>query len=532
MIQHTGRGATGRQQAEGGGHDGEMSQHAFPRLRQWIALAVWATLTFDANAVVAQTFAPRAPVASPPAPTAAPVGPRFAVSLAEAVFIGLRNNRTVKSAYITRVAEKFDLFVARTRFRPTAVLAASAEEAFERSGTGSTITVSPTVSWLAPTGAEFQFTWSRFDARSGGQRVATDTTALSVTQPLLRGAGLAVNAAPVKIAELQDKIDRLALKSTVANTVDEIILAYRNLLQAQEQLAIARDSLDGSHAQLQLNQALIDAGRMAAAEIVQTQADIANQEVALLQVEQQRNSAQLALLALLAMDLHTNVVASDVVKADRVDVDLDRAVAMALDNRMDYLAQRRALDQARQNLIVAKNNRLWTLSIVGGVQHQGGVSGGGLVVDPVTRQIVTGVGQQGDSATIGLNLRIPLGDFSLQQQEVQATTAVRVQEVQLADLAQRIEAEVRDAVQQVELSWRQVDAARQAHRLANLNLTLERERLKVGRASNFEVVTFESNLRAAATQELSAVIAYSNALTTLDQQLGTTLDTWKISLND
>ncbi|MGR4863789.1 TolC family protein [Caulobacter sp. LARHSG274] len=113
------------------------------------------------------------------------------------------------------------------------------------------------------------------------------------------------------LAVLQDQINRLQLRATVSNTVASIIVAYRALSQAQAQLIIARQSLERSQTQLGIDQALIDAGRMAAAEIVQTQADIANQQVALLAAEQQRNTAQLTLLGLLAMDLHTDIVAGD-----------------------------------------------------------------------------------------------------------------------------------------------------------------------------------------------------------------------------
>ena len=77
-----------------------------------------------------------------------------------------------------------------------------------------------------------------------------------------------------------------------------------------------------------------------------------------------------------------------------------------------------------------------------------------------------------------------------------------------------------------------LQAARLARDLAARTLELERERLRFGRASNFEVLNFETNLRAADTQALTAQVGYLNALTSLDLQLGTTLDTWKISLND
>jgi outer membrane protein TolC len=103
--------------------------------------------------------------------------------------------------------------------------------------------------------------------------------------------------------------------------------------------------------------------------------------------------------------------------------------------------------------------------------------------------------------------------------------------VAIDDLRQQIEAEVRDSVQGVELTWRRVEAARQARDLAARTLDLEREKLRAGRTSNFEVLSFETSLRAADSQALDAEISYLNAITQLDQQLGTTLDTWKISLN-
>ena len=75
-----------------------------------------------------------AQVAAPPAPVPAAAGPRLPISLADAVFIGLRDNRTVKSAYLSRAAEKYDLFVARTRFLPSGVIDASVDRTRQKIG--------------------------------------------------------------------------------------------------------------------------------------------------------------------------------------------------------------------------------------------------------------------------------------------------------------------------------------------------------------------------------------------------------------
>ena len=414
--------------------------------------------------------------------------------------------------------------VADRAFVPKLTLAVSMEAARSGGLNGVTSSVSPTATWLAPTGAQVQFSWTRTDTREGGGSAATETTtSLNVSQPLLRGAGLGVNLAPLRIAALQEQINRLALKSTVSETVTAVILAYRSLQQAQEQLRLAQLSAARAKSLLETNKALIDAGRMAAADIVQTQSALASQQVAVLQAEQARNSAQFALLQLLAVDLRTNVVASDPIKAEPVDILLDKAIALGFDNRMDLLAQRKALEQGRQALIVAKNNRLWNLSAVGSVEVQRGLNS---VLIPGTSV------SPGTSSAIGLQLSIPIGDYTLRQADIQATIAVRTAEVQLEGLQQQVEASVRDAVQAVNLSWQGLQVARQAQGYAAQALDVARQKLQAGRASNFEVLSFEDDLRLADSQALSAAISYLNALTTLDEQLGTTLDTWRINLND
>jgi outer membrane protein TolC len=480
----------------------------------------------------AQAPHPLSPVASPTPATPSAAGPRINLSLADALALGLRDNRTIRSAYLERIAQRFDLVVAKSAFLPKLNIAAGVAATRTGGAPGTTSNLAPTATWLTPTGASVQFTWARNETIGGGALAQeTETTSLSVAQPLLKGAGLAVNRAPIRIAELQEQINKLALKTTVSGTVTAIIQAYRTLQEAQEQRKLAKASQERSDGLLATNRSLIAAGRMAAADLIQTEADAANQEVAVLQAEQARNSAQLALLQLLAVDLRTDVIAADPIQARHVDIDLDQVIALGLDNRMDLLAERKTLAQDREALLVAKNNRLWNLSVVGSVENDR-FSGSAPALTTVTGTDTITTATSGTTGSVGLQLNIPFGDYTLKQGEIQAQISVRTAEIQLENLQQQVEASVRDAVQGVELSWRQLDAARQARDLAGRALETEREKLQAGRTSNFEVLSFEANLRTADTQALTASIAYLNALTTLDQQLGTTLDTWRITLND
>jgi len=67
--------------------------------------------------------------------------------------------------------------------------------------------------------------------------------------------------------------------------------------------------------------------------------------------------------------------------------------------------------------------------------------------------------------------------------------------------------------------------------LSQQKLEIEQEKLKTGRSSNFQVVTFQNDLVSAQIAESSSIINYRNALTALDTAIGTTLNTWRIQFS-
>lgn len=486
-----------------------------------LAVVLIALATPAPSASAQAAWPPHPPVPSPPA-APVPSGPPVALSLTDAVAIGLRDNRSIKSAYLERVVQKFDLFIAETRFVPKARITLDAVQR-RTDGAGPDTrdgSIGADASWILPTGGVVDFSWGQFERLSSATPDRTRSSSVSLTQPLLRGAGLDVNLAPLRMARMREQMNQLGLESSVGGVVTSIIYAYRTLLQAQEQVRLAEMSLQRTQTLLETNRLLIEAGRMAAADIVQTESGVANQEVAVLGARRQLESSQLALLQLLAIDPRTNVIAADRIEVERMRIDFDQVLALAFDSRMDVIGQRLGVEEARQGLLIARNNRLWDVSLTASINRREDI-------DPILGRLAP----ETDSM-VGLRVGIPIGDFTPQRNELQATTSLRTAELRYEDLTQAVEAQVRDAVQTVEMSWLQLEAARRARALTARALELQQEKLKVGRASTFEVLSFQTDLRAADSQELSASIAYLNALTALDQQIGSTLDTWRIDLND
>ncbi|MFY1929447.1 TolC family protein [Achromobacter xylosoxidans] len=446
------------------------------------------------------------------------------LTLTEAVFLGLRGNPSIRSAYLERIAQKYDLRVAEDYFSPKLVLAgryAAARNQDDRYRQGQ---FTPVTTKIGEIGTRFSLSWANQiqNADRAGQ-FRNDGVTFSVIQPLLRGGGREVATAPVRMARLMEQNNRLALQATVSQTVTRIVLSYRELLRAQEQVRISQDALARSRQLLNINKTLIQAGRMAEFEIVQTEADVATQELGVEDANNLLAARKLELLQLLGLDLNGQVRATELLRAEKLQLRELDAQRVAFERQPAYLMQLIASEQAEINLLVARNESLWDVSLIGrATQTRDRYSGGAYLQGSDRRW----------EGYAGIQLEIPIGDLSTRQNEVRATVAMQDQAVQLKNAQQVLEREVNDAVRDVDSRWRQYQIAERAYELSRRKLDIEREKLQVGRSSNFQVLSFESDLRNAESARLSALVGYLNAQTQLDQRLGTTLESWDIALND
>lgn len=441
------------------------------------------------------------------------------LALEDAVFLGLRNNRTIRSVYVDRVSQKFGLRVAEDRFNPQLGISGNVSRQRIAGIDSTTIEVSPGISLLTRSGATLDFAWNTAANWQDASNGFSSAAQIGIEQPLLRGAGVEVNVAPVQSARLGELVNKLRLKATVSETIASIIVAHRTLLTAQLQLQLAQASLDRSEGLLAINNALITAGRMAPMEAVQTQADIETQKLAVLQARQTLETGRLVLLDLLALDLGTKIVAVESIDPKKANTNIAKLLPIALSERQDYLGQTYVIEQNRLGITVARNEQLWDVSLYAnarlGNQYSQG-SGSDRIAD----------------VTAGLKFTIPINDLGRQQRLVDANTNYQGAELQLESIRSGIEMQLRGTASQVDLLWQQLDVAEKSRDLALQAVTIEKAKLNAGRSTTFQVQSLESSLRNSESQLLNSRIGYLNALTQLDLQLGTTLATWHIELKD
>jgi outer membrane protein TolC len=449
----------------------------------------------------------------------------IALTLPEAVFLGLRNNRGIRGDYLQRIADRFALRVAENGFAPRLGIAGEIGRSRDAGVNVTQAGLGPVVSVDTPTGARFTMSWLATQTNVRGQTPqAPSELSFQVEQPLLAGGGIDYAMAPRRIARISEQGAKLRLQAQVIDQISQIIVAYRTLLQAQEQLRIAGDSLRRARDLVEVNRALISAGRLAQVELIQSEASIAQQELQLIAARNAANAARLSLLVLMGIDPASPVWASERPAAPAVRIDLDRALATAYAKQPGYLSTMLAIEVNRINLDIARNQRLWDVSIVAGTGQQA-----------LRSQVLDTIGALStvrSDFNIGLRVNIPLGVLSREQQEVNATVALRQSEVAAEQARDTVRAQAENAVRTIEAQRQQAQLAARARQLTAEQLSAELVKLQAGRSSNFQVVSFQAALQQAESAELAAVIAYLNALTAMDQVLGTTLDTWRISLNE
>ncbi|WP_348739342.1 TolC family protein [Pseudomonas rhodesiae] len=445
------------------------------------------------------------------------------LTLGDAVYLGLRNNPAIRSAYLQRVAQKFDLRVAEDVFNPKLTLNSSYRSTRGSVDNARNANVTPSSSLLGEYGTRLSMSWTQqLNNADRAGRYRSDGLDLAIIQPLLRGAGWDATTAPLRLSRLAEQANRLNLKATVAQTISQIIATYRELLRAQEQLSIVQDALKRSGTLLEVNRALIGAGRMAEFEIVQTEADIATQQLGVEEAQNQLDTNRLALLRLLALDLSTPIRATEALEAQPMQIDKRQAFNLAQTQQPEYLAALLGSQQADLNLVIAKDSGRWQVDLVAGANQ---------IRDTYNNDAGSSNNRTWDSYA-GVQVQIPIGDISTRQAEVRARVNVEDQQVRITDARQELERSVNDVVRDLGTRWRQYEIAQRAVELSRRKIEIEREKLSAGRSTNFQVLSFETDLRNAENAQLNALIAYLNAQTQLDLTLGMTLESWEIALND
>ncbi len=424
------------------------------------------------------------------------------LTLKDAIGLALVRNRPLLNSRLDREVRRFSLDVAEDRWSPRVTVGpfASRDRQDHKAGIGAQ------TSLRVPTGGAFMLGWDEtLSRRSDGAGSQT----FRFSQPLLKGAWAGIDSATVRQARLEERIDMLAFRQTVADLVVAVIGAYRALIGAVRQVEIGEASLQRAREQLEATRALIGAGRVAEREAGRSEAAIANRELALVRARNRLEAAQFGLIDILELDSRVRIRPLEELRTARQDAASAPTHEEVLHNRADYLQARLRVDIAGIGLTVARNNLLPDLALSFQWSHRD-------------------TGQTEN--LVRMDATVPLNDRAPELARLRARNALRKAERSVVELRESIGTALRQAVNDVEVGLRVTGLAGDARALAERNLAVEEAKFGQGLSSTFEVAASEEELVRAEQAEADAILAWLDALTRLDRTSGRVLDRWGIRL--
>jgi outer membrane protein len=352
----------------------------------------------------------------------------------------------------------------------------------------------------------------------------------AIDQPLLQNYGRYANERNIIVAQVNSQLSRQDFALQVTTITQQVINAYWSLVNAREQLVVAQESLQLARDLHQRNQVQVQVGTMAPLELTQSEAAIATREEGIIQATSAVGDAEDTLRQLLNLPRGplwaTPIVpTSDPKTSEKLAVNLDEAMRIALAQRPELTSQQINLEQAKRDAAYFRSQLRPTLDL----HIDYGYSGLGTAYSDAFNQIT---GLDFRSWTAKLSFAYPIQNRTARAQSASANVAVDRFQSLYDQQRLVIETEVRRAARALDTAAKSIDAAMKAREFQEKNLDAEKKRYENGMSTSFQITQIQDQLTQARSSEVTAVVNYRTALAEYYRSIGRLLDQQGVVVDD
>jgi len=363
-----------------------------------------------------------------------------------------------------------------------------------------------------------------------------------VTQPLLQGRRNLQFRTPLMIARTQLLITSEQSEARIADLVANATQQYWDAIQARDNIKVQQQAYDLAQKSYERDKLALDLGALPALDIFQSQSQVAQRKVAVIQAQYFYRDALDVLRRLMGADVNPatrniEIVLEDDPATPAVPVlTADEAVASALQKRPELSAIHRHQGVNEMNARVARDSMLprFDLSAIGGASGLGGNQipvSGPLGSGPSTF-IPGGLGDalhqmfafQAPYYGFAINMTIPVRSSSAQATLADALVSRARDQYTQRQLEQQIIQQVKFSTNQLNMSLAQIDASKTARDLAQKNVEAEQQKYELGGVTAFEVLDAQSRLASVEGLLLQAYVDYQKAVVAYERAVWTLLD--------
>jgi outer membrane protein len=353
---------------------------------------------------------------------------------------------------------------------------------------------------------------------------------ISITQPLLKGAGIAVNTADFRIAKNNKLKSVQDFKAEVIKVLTSVKKSYYDFQYSREQYIVAQKSLKRVEDLHRINKDKYAKGLASDIDIVESEAEVARIRQALYEAESIMKLAEdnLKLITNLVDDptlWNVHIVLLEGLGYEKREVDLPEAIKTAFIYRPDYEAAKIDLRNKDIAIVVTANGMLPTINLLASY----GLNG----LDAIYAKDLANVGGgKYNNWTVGVNVDVPLiGDENRGKYEKSKSEKEQAL-LAFQRLEQKIILDVRNVVRNIDINYRKLEASKISRESEDKNYAAQELRFKAGLVSTLDIVIYQERLARAEVSYVKSIIDYNISLIELSRAIGTMLLDDNITLEE
>lgn len=345
---------------------------------------------------------------------------------------------------------------------------------------------------------------------------------LQFTQPLLQGAGRAVNEAPIVIAMIDTERSFFQFKDSVQRHVLSVVQGYWQLVQARTELWAREQQVRQLQFALKRAEDRVEVGDARLGELSQARVAFENFRAGLLIAEGNLLARESALRNVLGLSPFDNdrIFPTSPLIDERLEWNWNELLDLAEQYRPDVIELKLILEADQQRLLVRQNDTLPRLDAIalyrwngieGTMPNGSQISGGGF-----------------DDWALGVNFSVPLGlrtaRASLRQQEL----LIQRDQLNLQQGLHQASHDLAVTVRNLELAYAQYRRYQEVRQAAQDNLD---QQIEIGNELEQFIVLLQAivDWGNAVSSEAQALVLYNSELAALELQTGTILESHGIA---
>jgi outer membrane protein len=310
----------------------------------------------------------------------------------------------------------------------------------------------------------------------------TSDFSLTIQQPLLQGAGTAVNRAARQRARIGVEGSDLSFAVEAMNVIRDTEIAFYDLAYALRNLEVQRNGLAVAVKFQAENEARREAGLTTELDVMQARVGVANRQALIVTAEQRVRDAADVLLVLLGQQEFTGLPNPQGIAFGQGEpVDMGKSYGKALQNDPDIQVVQSQIKQLELDVTVAASERRPRVDLGGTL----GLTGVNDTLPGANDALASG---ESYDWRVDLVVSMPWGMREGRARHRIAKLSLEQQRARLRQLEQNLLVRVRAAVRAVETDQLSVETYTVASDLSLRQLDLERAKYQAGLSTSYFVV--------------------------------------------